>query len=68
MSFIERFFSIVSQCLYRRFYATYMQAKKILCGLIDEYLGLYIVKAGSEISKLCQKIIKDNDVILVYAL
>ena len=47
---------------------TKMQAKRNLCTTIDEYLELYIVKAGTEISKLCQNIIKDNDVILVYAL
>jgi translation initiation factor eIF-2B subunit delta len=43
------------------------EAKRLLCATIDEYLELYIVKAGTEISKLCQNIIKDNDVILVYA-
>ena len=46
----------------------HVQAKRLLCATIDEYLELYIVKAGTEISKLCQNIIKDNDVILVYAL
>ena len=45
-----------------------IQAKRVLCEGIDGYLNLYIRMAGKEISKLCQDIIKDNDVILVYAL
>jgi translation initiation factor eIF-2B subunit delta len=43
------------------------EAKRVLCDGIDGYLNLYITMAGKEISKLCQDIIKDNDVILVYA-
>ena len=46
----------------------HLQAKCILSEEIDYYLDLYIVKADKEISKLCLKIINDNDVILVYAL
>lgn len=45
-----------------------LQAKNNLDELIEEYLDLHILKADEEISKLCRKIIKDNDVILVYAL
>ena len=45
-----------------------LQAKNNLDQLIEEYLDLHILKADEEISKLCPKIIKDNDVILVYAL
>ena len=46
----------------------FSQAKKVLISTIEEYLELYIIRAGKEISKSFQNIIKDDDVILVYAL
>ena len=44
------------------------QSKRELCQMLDDYIDLRVRRADDEISALCQKIIKNKDVvILVYA-
>ena len=46
---------------------TLSQAKEWLCSAIDEYLRVRIFLADEAISESCSSMIKNGDVILVYA-
>ena len=44
-----------------------LQAKKMLCEMVDDYIREKIELASKAISEFCGKVINDGDVILVHA-
>jgi len=49
------------------FFYVHFQAKKTLCESLEKFLKEKIILAGEAIATTCCDIIKQNDVILVYA-